>query len=170
MKEVQLALAMLVLFSSCSQEAERAVWVNVSVKDSTFIEKYADIYIDSIASIGSELRLKPLSDYEGEVIRVRNESGWGTFDAIATIYRDTDCNIQMVKQNIGSRRAPRGFQIQEYSMPLNKCDTIFEMVDNKEFYNLPFDLDPDWIILDGNTYSISYRGSKKTIITIIVKN
>lgn len=136
------------------------------MQDSTFVERYADIYIDSVASLGTELRLKPLSDYDGEVVRARSEGGWGTFDAIATIYRDTDCNIQMVKQNIGSRSAPRGFQIQEYSMPLNKCDAIFEMVDNQDFYNLQFDLDPDWRILDGNTYSISYRGAKnKHVVT-----
>lgn len=161
---ITLVLVALILFT-CSQEDEIPVWSPQNYTDSTFTESRASIYIDSSASVGEELLLHPLSYYKGEAVRVRNQSGWGSFDAIATIYSSESCNIQTVIQNPKNNRS-RGFKIYEYSLSLDKCDSIFQAIENQNFYNLPFDLEPDWMMLDGNTYSISYKGSlNKHVVT-----
>lgn len=150
---------MILLILSCS-EVERVETVNKNISiDSTYNSYLAKEYIDSSIQIGNSLTLFPLSSRNQESIRVRNRSGWGNFDAIATIYRNIDCEVQMVKQIIN--HSQRGFQIQEFTLSAKICDSIFSIVDNPKFYSLPFDLEPDIKILDGEIFSITHKGIDK---------
>lgn len=104
----------------------------------------------------------PAMDNWNNIVRLRGESGWGTFDYICSIYNEENKRIQLIRQNRWYHEGGVNYTYNERILTDSEYQEIMAMLDSIGYYEMPFDLEPDRLIIDGSEYTLAVKNGEYT--------
>ncbi|MEZ4920433.1 MAG: hypothetical protein R2792_15125 [Saprospiraceae bacterium] len=149
-------LFLTVLFAACDPASDQFVKsAYLNEQDPGF--KYTIDSLALFANIQSEQLTIPAMNNWNEIIRLRGESGWGDFDIICSIYNDDNKRIQLIYQGNDISPGETSFMYKERILPDSEYVEILDLLDQINYYEMPFQVGPKGIQIDGNMYTLAVK-------------
>ena len=130
-------------------------------KDSTYNHYRDSLILNEQISAYESLKLIPINEWS-EIIRLRGTNSWGTFDFICSIYSDGNKRIQLIKKNKVPKSTSHFYIYKEKTLKDAEYDSIKAILVKNDIHHMPFDLEPEYDIMDGDEYYIAIKNHNYT--------
>lgn len=152
------------IFLACKEEKKFGESFHYKTElDSTYHAIHDSIVLNEDIKRDNYLNLPATKNWQ-DIVRLRGRSSWGTFDYICSIYNDESKRIQLIRQN----KFPKedvNYIYKERILSNEEFDTIMSLIKDNGIYEMPFDLEPDFMLIDGGEYNMAIK--KKDFTKVI---
>lgn len=131
---------------------EELLFADELTTDSTYSDFTDSMIFNEMIRTRENLELPALNDWS-EIIRLRGEDGWGSFDYICSVYNGDQPAIQLIQQHPYNMDGSEiGYNIKERFLSQTEYDSIWQRVMDLGIHKMPFDLEPDLYWTHGTHY------------------